>query len=116
MNLQRNYMESTTNQIEYTYKLFRGADSHLYVSVGPLMSDIKKSIETMADMDITELSEQNKQVFDLKILGLRTIYEFLGALEQEQYLKEKKTELNGDVPLNTDSNFTLTGASPTKVH
>lgn len=102
-------------QIEYTYKLFRGADNHLYVSVGPLMEDIKKSIETMVDMDITQLNDDNKQIFDLKILGLRTIYEFLGALQQEQFLKDKKQELSGEVPLNTESNFTLTGASP-KVH
>lgn len=108
-------MESTTKQIEYTYKLFRGADTNLYVSVGPLMSDIKKSIDTMVDMDIEQLSPENKQIFDLKILGLRTIYEFLGALEQEQFLKEKGQELKGDVPLNTENNFTLTGASP-KVH
>lgn len=101
-------MESTTNQIEYTYKLFKGADEHLYVSVGPLMNDIKKSIEAMADMDIEQLSDENKQVFDLKILGLRTIYEFLGALEQEQFLKDKKQELNGDIPINITSldNFT----------
>ena len=109
-------MESTSKQIEYTYKLFRGADNNLYVSVGPLMGDIKKSIETMVDMDITKLSDENKQIFDLKILGLRTIYEFLGALEQEQYLKDKSQELKGNLPLNTESNFTLTGASPTKVH
>lgn len=104
--------------MEYTYKLFKGADNHLYVSVGPLMEDIKKSIETMADIDVSELSDDNKQIFDLKILGLRTIYEFLGALEQEQFLKEKRQEFAGDLPLNTESNFTLTGATPTvgKVH
>lgn len=101
--------------MEYTYKLFRGSDKHLYVSVGPLMNDIKNSIETMVDMDITNLSEENKKIFDLKILGLRTIYEFLGALEQEQFLKDKGQELRGEIPLNTDSNFTLTGASP-QVH
>lgn len=102
-------------QIEYTYKLFKGADNHLYVSVGPLMDDIKKSIETMVDMNIDNLSTENKQIFDLKILGLRTIYEFLGALKMEQTLKDKNNEFNGNVPLNTESNFTLTGASP-KVH
>lgn len=102
-------------QLEYTYKLFRGGDNLLYVSVGPLMNDIKKSIEIMNDMDIESLSDENKQIFELKILGLRTIYEFLGALSMEQTLKEKQQEFKGEVPLNTESNFTLTGASP-KVH
>lgn len=104
-------------EIEYTYKTFKGSDNNLYVSVGPLMEDIKSSIEIMMDMDITELSSENQQIFELKILGLKTIYEFMGALQQEQFLKEKNQELRGIVPLNTNSTFTLTGASPeNKVH
>lgn len=102
-------------EIEYTYKLFKGADNHLYVSVGPLMKDIELSIEKLYDMNIDHLSDENKQIFDLKLLGLKTVYEFLGALQMEQNLKDAKEELKGQVPLNTDSNFTLTGASP-KVH
>lgn len=104
-------------QIEYTYKLFKGADNNVYVSVGPLMKDIELSIEKLYDMNIDHLSDENKQIFDLKLLGLKTVYEFLGALQTEQLLKDKAQELKGEVPLNTDSNFTLTGASPTnKVH
>lgn len=102
--------------MEYTYKLFKGSDDQVYVSVGLLMQDIDKSIEQMMDIDVTSLDTTDKQIFDLKILGLKTVYEFLGALQTEQYLKDKRQELNGTVPLNTESNFTLTGASPNKVH
>lgn len=103
--------------MEYTYKLFKGSDDQVYVSVGLLMQDIEKSIEQMMDIDVSSLENDDKQIFDLKILGLKTVYEFLGALQTEQYLKDKRQELNGNVPLNTESNFTLTGASPTdKVH
>ena len=108
-------MESIADQqITYTYKLIKGADDELYVSVGPLMIDIEKSIDQLMNMDITSLSKENKQIFELKILGLKTIYEFLGALKMEQTLKDKAKELKGNVPLNTTSNFTLTGASPTR--
>ena len=104
-------------QIEYTYKLFKGADNNVYVSVGPLMKDIELSIEKLYDMNIDHLSDENKQIFDLKLLGLKTVYEFLGALQMEQTLKDKAQELKGEVPLNTEANFTLTGASPdNKVH
>ena len=102
-------------EIEYTYKLIRGADNNTYVSVEPLMRDIEISIEKLYDMNIDHLSEENRQIFDLKLLGLKTVFEFLGALKMEQTLKEKASELKGDVPLNTESNFTITGASP-KVH
>lgn len=105
-------------QIEYTYKLFKGSDNHVYVSVGPLMNDIELSIQKLYDLNIDHLTEENKQIFDLKLLGLKTVYEFLGALQTEQLLKDKAQEIKGNIPLNTDSNFTLTGASPTeqKVH
>lgn len=102
-------------EIEYTYKLFKGSDNHLYVSVGPLMKDIELSIEKLYELNIDHLSEENKQIFDLKLLGLKTVYEFLGALQTEQLLKDKAVELKGEIQLNTESNFTLTGASP-QVH
>ena len=101
--------------IEYTYKLIKGADNNTYVSVEPLMQDIETSIQQLCVMDISTLDEENKKIFDLKILGLKTVFEFLGALRMEQTLKEKSQELKGDIPLNTESNFTVTGASP-QVH
>lgn len=83
--------------IEYSYKLTKDEDGELLVTVKPLMSDIEKSINQMMEMDVSELSEDNQRIFDLKILGLKTIYEFLGALVQEQYLKDTKHELKGRV-------------------
>jgi hypothetical protein len=112
MNEQINQQSSPS--IEYTYKLIKGGDNNTYVSVEPLMHDIELSIQKMCEMNIDQLSQENKQVFDLKILGLKTVFEFLGAIKMEQTLKEKAQELKGDVPLNTESNFTLTGASPSK--
>ena len=47
-----------------------------------------ESLEKMMEMNIDELSDENKQAFEMKILGLRTIHQFLGALQQENYLKE----------------------------
>lgn len=100
--------------MNYTYKLFEGSDKYYYVSVQPLMEDIKNSINTMVDIDISKLDDKDTQIFNLKILGLRTIYEFLGSLVMEQDLKKKREEFEGEIPLNTQSNFTVVGASPTK--
>jgi hypothetical protein len=96
--------------IEYSYKLYRD-DEQLVVTVDPLVQDIEKSIVAMMDMNIDELSDENKQIFEMKILGLRTIHQFLGALQQENYLKEYKagmtTELKGKI--NIDVNERLNG-------
>lgn len=90
-----------SEQLEYKYKLFKGSDDQIYVSVGLLMDDIKNSIEHMMDINIDDLSQDNKQIFDMKILGLKTVYEFLGALQTEQWLKDKAKEIKGDTPINS---------------
>lgn len=104
-----------SEQLEYTYKLFKGSDNQVYVSVGLLMDDIKSSIEKMMQINTDDLSQENKQIFELKMLGLKTVYEFMGALQTEQWLKDKKQELNGNVPLNTGGSVLL-DATTTAVH
>jgi hypothetical protein len=88
--------------IEYSYKLYRDDDEQLVVTVDPLVKDIEKSLEVMMDMPTDKLSDENKHIFEMKILGLRTIHQFLGALQQEQYLKEYKAELKGQVNIETN--------------
>ena len=100
-----------TQQIEYTYKLYRDNDEQLVVTVDPLVKDIEVSLKKMMEINIDELSDDNKNLFEMKILGLRTIHQFLGALQQENYLKEYKagmtTELKGKI--NIDVNERLDG-------
>ncbi len=88
--------------IEYSYKLYKDSDDQLVVTVKPLMLDIEKSIETMMNIPTDDLSDDNKHMFEMKILGLRTIHQFLGALLQEQLFKETKDELKGKVNINTN--------------
>jgi len=105
-----------SEQLEYKYKLFKGSDEQVYVSVGLLMGDIKNSIEHMMDINIDELNDENKKIFELKILGLKTVYEFMGALQTEQWLKDKKEELNGTVPLNVGGGVIKLDATTSQVH
>lgn len=100
--------------IEYSYKLYRDNEKQLVVTVDPLVKDIEISLEKMMDIDTTELSDDNKHLFEMKILGLRTIHQFLGALQQEQYLKEYKTELKGKI--NIDVNQTIDSITKGALH
>lgn len=104
-----------SEQLEYNYKLFKGSDDQVYVSVGLLMDDIKKSIEQMMNIDVSELDDDNKQIFDLKILGLKTVYEFMGALQTEQWLKDKAKEIKGDTAIKSPGLMTIPATS-TQVH
>jgi hypothetical protein len=107
-----------TQEIEYTYKLYRDTEQQLVVTVDPLVKDIEISIQRMMDMNVDELSDDNKYAFEMKILGLRTIHQFLGALQQENYLKEYKagltTELKGKI--NIDVNERLDGLTKDTIH
>ena len=97
--------------IEYTYKLYRDDDEQLVVTVDPLVKDIEVSIEAMMNMHVDDLSDENRQIFEMKILGLRTIHQFLGALQQENYLKEYKVGLTDELKgkINIDVNERLDG-------
>jgi hypothetical protein len=87
----------------------KGGDGHLYVSIQPLMKDIAESIAKMHVMDISELSDENQRIFDLKMLGLTTVYEFLGAFVTEQQLKDSAADLKGVVPLNVSDSYSPMG-------
>ena len=100
------------SEIEYTYKLYRD-NEQLVVTVDPLVNDIEASLEKMMEIDISDLSADNKHLFEMKILGLRTIHQFLGALQQENYLKEYKagitTELKGRVNIDVEQDLNVLG-------
>ena len=106
-----------TQEIEYTYKLYRD-NEELVVTVDPLVKDIEVSIQRMMDMNVEELSDDNKHLFEMKILGLRTIHQFLGALQQENYLKEYKAGLTDELKgkINIDVNERLDGLTQGLVH
>ena len=100
------------SEIEYTYKLYRD-NEQLVVTVDPLVNDIEASLEKMMEIDISDLSADNKHLFEMKLLGLRTIHQFLGALQQENYLKEYKagitTELKGRVNIDVEQDLNVLG-------
>lgn len=88
--------------LKYDYKLIKGGDGYLYVSIQPLMQDITNSLVKMRDIDTSNMSEETFRIFELKKLGLMTIYEFMGAFITEQELKDKRKEVSGNVVLNAE--------------
>jgi hypothetical protein len=101
--------EQINPELNYSYKLIKGGDGHLYVSIQPLMKDIAESVRQMHEMDVSHLSDENQRIFDLKMLGLTTVYEFLGAFVTEQQLKDVAADLKGTVPLNTSDSYSPMG-------
>jgi len=89
-----------------TYELMKTEDGRLWVTVNELMNDIKDALTKLSSLDDPRLIEVDKKEIDAKIIGLHAIYTFLGALQTEQTLIDKKKELErqplmGDVNIST---------------
>lgn len=69
------------------YVTQKGPDGITWVSVEPLMNDLKESVKVLMELDLPEEEEQGR---NNKLLGLKAAYEILGALVQEANLKEYK--------------------------
>jgi len=70
-----------------TYTLYR-EDSVTYVSVEPLMNDALDALNKMKQISMEGLDSVDQQQLKLKIIGLESIYTFLGGLVTEQNLAE----------------------------
>ena len=80
------------------YVLQNGPDGITWCSLQPLMEDINENISKLMEIDITDLSADNKHIFEMKILGLRTVHQFIGSLVQEkdlELLREKHHNTEG---------------------
>ena len=69
------------------YKLIKGPDGITWLSVEPLMNDMKSALIVLMALDLPAEEEQGRNE---KILGIKATFEILGALVQEANLKEAK--------------------------
>ena len=93
------------------YKLEKGPDGTVWVPIQPLMEDIKESchkLESIDDELYEQMNEQDREIFMLKIKGLDTIYQFLGALLVEYTLKSMTDEQKALHNINEDINKATT--------
>jgi len=70
-----------------SYVVTKGPDGVSWVSVEPLMKDLKESIITLMDMQLPLEEEEGR---NQKLLGLKATFEILGAIMQEANLKEAR--------------------------
>jgi hypothetical protein len=85
--------------LEYRYHVETGPDGIRWVSVEPLMDDIVASIDQLMKLpkeEFDKLDDDGKHIIEMKILGLRTVHEFLGSIITADNLKKMKTKENTD--------------------
>lgn len=75
------------------YNIQTGPDGIYWVTLQPLMKDVQNSVDQLMAIDVNTLTVSDQELLNLKILGLHTVYQFLGSLETEQFLRDKRIEL-----------------------
>jgi hypothetical protein len=81
--------------LEYKYHVETGPDGIRWVSVEPLMDDIVASLNSLMNLpkeETDKLDEDGKHILEMKILGLRTVHEFLGSIITADNLKKMKAQ------------------------
>lgn len=76
--------------LEFKYHVETGPDGIRWVSVEPLMEDIVGSMEQLMKLPTDDLDDDGKHILEMKILGLRTVHEFLGSIITADNLKKMK--------------------------
>jgi hypothetical protein len=80
--------------MEFNYHVETGPDGIRWVSVEPLMTDIVHSIDILMKLETKDLDEDGLHILEMKILGLRTVHEFLGSIITADNLKKMKGNIN----------------------
>lgn len=81
--------------LEFSYHVETGPDGIRWVSLEPLMNDIVKSMDALMKIDTAEMKQEDVHILDMKILGLKTVHEFLGSIITADNLKKMKGNNNG---------------------
>lgn len=91
--------------LDFKYQVHAGPDGIRWVSVEPLMDDIVSSLDALMKIDTKDMSQEDTHILDMKILGLRTVHEFLGSIITADNLKRMKENTNGQSQQEETSNI-----------
>jgi len=73
-----------------SYKMVRAEDSIVWVTIQPLMTEVKQALANAKEIDTSNMSDDEKRGVDFTILSMEAVWQFLGALLTEQNLTELK--------------------------
>jgi hypothetical protein len=70
------------------YKMVRAEDGIVWVTLQPLMTDVKQALENAKNIDVSAMDVDEKRGVDFTILSMEAVYNFLGSLMTEQSVNE----------------------------
>lgn len=74
------------------YDMQRGPDGTIWVTLQPLIHEVKQILENSKTITVTGMSKQEIRGIDFTILSLEAVFNFLKSLQAEQEVKEMVKE------------------------
>ena len=82
---------------QMNYKMVRAEDNIVWVTLQPLMTDVKQALEKAKNIDTSTMSADDKRGVDFTILSMEAVYNFLGSLMTEQNINEMISDATPDI-------------------
>lgn len=76
------------------YKMVKAEDGIVWVTLQPLMNDVKQALENAKNIKVSDMTPDEKRGVDFTILSMESVYNFLGSLMTEQNLQEMINNAN----------------------
>jgi len=70
------------------YKMVRAEDGIVWVTLQPLLSDVKQALENAKNIDVSAMDKQEKQGVDFTILAMESVHNFITSLLTEHGVRE----------------------------
>ena len=74
--------------IETNYKLKRDDDGIVWVTLQPLLQDVKSALDNAKHIDTSNMDKDEKRGVDFTILAMESVHNFITSLLQEQSVRE----------------------------
>ena len=70
------------------YKMVRANDGIVWVTLQPLLTDVKRALENAKNIDTKDMTVEEKHGVDFTILAMESVHNFITSLLTEHSLKE----------------------------
>ena len=68
--------------------MVKAEDGIVWVTVQPLMSEVKKALDNAKNINVSEMNVDDKRGVDFTILSMEAVYNFLGSIMTEHNVNE----------------------------
>lgn len=70
------------------YKMVRAEDGIVWVTLQPLLSDVKQALDNAKNIDLSTMDENDKRGVDFTILAMESVHNFITSLLTEHGVRE----------------------------